>query len=125
MRAPITTTRSSSATARSSRAAGTAPWWSTENAVEISRGRLVAAFQAAGLTCTFLVSFEDAQAANTLVEIEGFVPLDDPRLVALRQRLGDDLYRLVAMGVYAAPLDIGAPRPAAAPLEERRTAARG
>lgn len=97
----------------------------TENAVEISRGRLVAAFQAAGLTCTFLVSFEDAQAANTLVEIEGFVPLDNSRLVALRQRLGDDLYRLVAMGVYAAPLDIGAPRPAAAPLEERRTAARG
>ena len=52
----------------------------TENAVQISRGRMVAAFSAIGLTCTFMVSCEHAEAANTLIEIDGFVPLDDPRL---------------------------------------------
>jgi chorismate mutase/prephenate dehydratase len=80
----------------------------TENAVQISRGRMVAAFSAIGLTCTSLVSCEHAEAANTLIEIEGFVPLGDPRLKALRDRLGRDLYRLMAVGGYAVPLEAAA-----------------
>jgi chorismate mutase / prephenate dehydratase len=80
----------------------------TENAVQISRGRVVAAFSAIGLTCTSLVSCEHAEAANTLIEIEGFVPLGDPRLKALRDRLGDALYRLMAVGGYAEPLETAA-----------------
>jgi len=82
----------------------------TENAVQISRGRMVAAFSAIGLTCTFMVSCEHAEAANTLIEIDGFVPLDDSRLKALRERLGSDLYRLMAVGGYAVPLDSAASR---------------
>jgi len=82
----------------------------TENAVQISRGRMVAAFSAIGLTCTFMVSCEHAEAANTLIEIDGFVPLDDARLKALRDRLGSDLYRLMAVGGYAVPLDSAASR---------------
>jgi chorismate mutase/prephenate dehydratase len=80
----------------------------TENAVQISRGRMVAAFSAAGLTCTSLISCEHAEAANTLIEIDGFVPLGDPRLKALRDRLGADLYRLMAVGGYAVPLESAA-----------------
>ena len=82
----------------------------TENAVQISRGRMVAAFSAIGLNCTFMVSCEHAEAANTLIEIDGFVPLDDARLKALRDRLGGDLYRLMAVGGYAVPLELAAPR---------------
>ncbi|HEV2188022.1 MAG TPA: chorismate mutase [Stellaceae bacterium] len=82
----------------------------TENAVQISRGRMVAAFSAIGLTCTFMVSCEHAEAANTLIEIDGFVPLDDARLKALRERLGGDLYRLMAVGGYAVPLELVSPR---------------
>jgi chorismate mutase len=89
----------------------------TENAVEISRGRMVAAFTAVGLSCTFLMSCAHAEAANTLIELDGYVPLGDPRLDEFRARLGRDLFRLVAMGGYAAPLDPAAARAAAAPAE--------
>jgi chorismate mutase/prephenate dehydratase len=77
----------------------------TENAVEISRGRLSTAFSMVGLNCTFLVSCQHAEAANTLVEVDGYVPLTDPRLEKLRARLGADLYRLMAVGGYAVPLE--------------------
>jgi chorismate mutase len=80
----------------------------TENAVQISRGRMVDAFAGAGLNCTSLLSCEHAEAANTLIEIDGFVPLTDPRLEALRARLGGDLYRLMAVGGYAVPLETAA-----------------
>jgi hypothetical protein len=76
----------------------------TENAVEISRGRLVTGLSSAGLSCTFLVTCAHAEAANTLIELEGYVPLADPRLAALQDQLGRDLYRLVAVGGYAVPL---------------------
>ena len=99
----------------------------TENAVQISRGRMVAAFSAIGLTCTFMVSCEHAEAANTLIEIDGFVPLDDARLKALRDRLGGDLYRLMAVGGYAVPLALASPRLEAATRagSADRAAARG
>jgi hypothetical protein len=45
-----------------------------------------------------------ADAANTLIELDGHVPLTDARLGALREQLGRDLYRLVAVGGYAVPL---------------------
>jgi chorismate mutase / prephenate dehydratase len=74
----------------------------TENAVDISHSRFVAALTAAGLTCTFLASA--GEPANTLIEIDGFATLADPRLAQLRERLGGDLYRLLAIGSYAVPL---------------------
>jgi chorismate mutase len=76
----------------------------TENAVEISRGRLMTVMSGLGLSCTFQVSSTQADAANTLIELEGHVPLTDARLGALREQLGRDLYRLVAVGGYAVPL---------------------
>ncbi|MGA8398803.1 MAG: chorismate mutase [Stellaceae bacterium] len=76
----------------------------TENAVEISQGRFSAAFAALGLTCRFIFSHGKSFAANTLIEVEGFVTLDDPRLGKLRERLGPDLLRLFALGSYAVPL---------------------
>jgi len=91
----------------------------TENAVEISRGRMVSAFSSAGLSCTFMISCEHAEAANTLVEVEGFVPLDDPRLGELRAKLSGDLFRLMAVGGYAVPLELV---PAAKPAEDARPA---
>ena len=76
----------------------------TENAVEISQGRFSAVFAALGLTCRFIFSYGESFAANTLIEVEGFVTLDDPRLEKLRERLGPDLFRLFALGSYAVPL---------------------
>src|SRR5579863_4152512 len=96
----------------------------TENAVQISRGRMTSAFSACGLTCTFLVSCEHAEAANTLVELDGFVPLSDPRLEALRARLGGDLYRLMAVGGYAVPLELSSSQSAVG-AGGSRAAARG
>jgi chorismate mutase/prephenate dehydratase len=103
----------------------------TENAVEISRGRLVSAFSSVGLSCTFMVSCEHAEAANTLVEVDGFVPLADPRLGELRAKLGSDLFRLMAVGGYPVPLELAAsgaaakPAEMASPARSGRAAARG
>lgn len=76
----------------------------TENAVQISRGRLVTVLTGVGLSCTRHFWFANADAANTLIEVEGHVLLTDPRLGALREQFGGDLYRLVTVGGYAVPL---------------------
>ena len=76
----------------------------TENAVDISHSRFSTAFSALGLTCTLIASTGQSAASNTLIEIDGFVTLDDPRLGQLRERLGSDLLRLLAVGSYAVPL---------------------
>jgi len=89
----------------------------SENTVEISRGRMVAAFTAVGLICTFLTSFAQGEAVNSLIELDGYVAASDARLDEFRARLGADLYRLVAIGGYAMPLDLAAPRAAAAMTE--------
>jgi chorismate mutase len=76
----------------------------TENAGDISHSRFVTALSALGLTCTLIASCDDGGSANTLIEVEGFVKLDDPRLEQLRDRLGADVLRLLAIGSYAVPL---------------------
>jgi chorismate mutase len=76
----------------------------TENAPDISRGRLFSALSALGLTCTLMASCEHAEAVNTLIEIDGFVPVSDPRLESFRAQLGPALYRLLMLGGYAMPL---------------------
>jgi len=97
----------------------------TENAVEISRGRLMTVLAGVGLSCTFQVWSTQADAANTLIELEGYVPLTDPRLGALREQLGGALYRLVAVGGYAVPLAAGQGAQFAAPAGSPRAAAGG
>ena len=76
----------------------------TENAPDISRGRMFSTLSALGLSCTFMASSEHAEGVNTLIEIEGFVPISDPRLERLREQLGPALYRLLGFGGYAVPL---------------------
>jgi len=76
----------------------------TENAPDISRGRMFSTLSALGLACTFMASCEHAEGVNTLIEIDGFVPASDPRLERLREQLGPALYRLLGFGGYAVPL---------------------
>jgi chorismate mutase / prephenate dehydratase len=76
----------------------------TENAGDISQSRFAAAFAALGMTCRFIFSCGQGATTNTLIEIDGFVTLDDSRLEKLRERLGADLLRLFAIGSYAVPL---------------------
>lgn len=76
----------------------------TENAPAISRGRMLSILSALGLACTFMTSHEQAGVANTLIEIDGFVPLSDPRLDGFAAQLGGDLHRLMRFGGYAVPL---------------------
>jgi chorismate mutase / prephenate dehydratase len=92
----------------------------TENAVDISHSRFTVALGSIGLSCTFITSCGQGHSANTLIEIDGFVALSDPRVERLRERLGADLHRLLSIGSYAVPL---APTPATA--GGARTAAGG
>lgn len=82
--------------------------FATENAVDISRGRIVSTLSGLGLVCTFMTSCEHAGDANTLIEIDGFVTPDDPRLEQLESQLGKSLYRLLRLGSYAMPLPAAA-----------------
>ena len=90
----------------------------TENAPDISRGRMFSTLSALGLACTFMASCEHAEGVNTLIEIDGFVPTSDPRLGRLREQLGPTLYRLLGFGGYAVPLsaaELSPPRISQAP----------
>ena len=82
--------------------------FATENAADISRGRIVSTLSGLGLVCTFITSCEHAGDANTLIEIDGFVTPDDPRLERLQAQLGKSLYRLLPLGSYAVPLSAAA-----------------
>lgn len=85
----------------------------TENAPDISRGRLFSTLAGLGLRCTFIVSSEQKEGGSTLIEIDDFVPADDPRLDRFRATLGAALYRLVPLGGYAVPLSAAELTPAA------------
>jgi chorismate mutase/prephenate dehydratase len=84
----------------------------TENAPGISRGRIVSTLSGLGLASIFTASCEHAEGANTLIEIDAFVPPGDPRLDRFRAQLGPALYRVLRFGGYAVPL---APAQLAAP----------
>jgi len=94
----------------------------TENAVDISHGRFSTAFAALGLTCTMIVQGEQR---NTLIEIDGFIALADPRLRQVQERLGDDLHRVLMVGSYALPLPEAAAQPQASGLTSPSLAAAG
>ena len=79
-----------------------------ENAPGISRGRIVSMLSDLGLSCTFLTSFEHGDGAHTLIEIDGFIGADDPRLDRFRTQLGKALYRMLRLGSYAVPLPMTA-----------------
>jgi chorismate mutase / prephenate dehydratase len=83
----------------------------TETA-EISRARILGLLAALDLNCTLFASSEHGDGAVDLIELDGFVPLSDPRIEAFRTQLGSALHRLLALGGYAVPLPIGPPSPA-------------
>lgn len=87
-----------------------------ENAPDISRGRLFSTLSSVGLSCTLMASSKHAEGEYTLIEIDGFVPLADPRIERFRGELGGALYRLLRFGAYAVPLsaaELGVPSMAA------------
>jgi chorismate mutase/prephenate dehydratase len=75
-----------------------------ESAADISRARFLGMLSSLDLVCTFFASWEHAEGAVNLVEIDGFVLPSDPRLAAFRARFGKALYRLLPFGGYAVPL---------------------
>jgi chorismate mutase len=105
----------------------------TENAPNISRGRLFSILAGTDLRCTFIASgiapSEQREGGNVLIEIDDFVPADDPRLERFRTQLGAALYRLLPLGGYAVPLSAaelsGAAAPAGATAVAAGAAARG
>jgi chorismate mutase / prephenate dehydratase len=76
----------------------------TESAAEISRGRIFRILTSLGLRCTFFASCEHLGGALNLIEIDGFVPISDPRLDGFRAQLGGELQRSLPLGGYAVPL---------------------
>lgn len=74
-----------------------------EAAGDISRTRVLTLLAAADLACTFCASSRHGETSAMLIELDGFAPLADPRLVRLRAELGSR-FRLLALGGYAVPL---------------------
>ena len=98
----------------------------TESSADISRDRIFRTLASLGLVCTFFASYEHAGSATSLIEIEGFVLITDPRLDSFRTQLGSKLHRLLPFGGYAVPLSATAPAKAAAGLMRQiATAAKG
>ncbi len=77
-----------------------------ESAADTSRARFLGLLSRAGLDCTFFASWEHAESALNLVEIDGFVPLSDPRIARFYAELGATRHRLLPFGGYAVPLAI-------------------
>ena len=76
----------------------------SENAVDISHSRFAGAISAAGLDGKLIANCVQGGSTYVLLDVEGFVPLTDPRIAQLREKLGSDLYRLLSVGSYAVPL---------------------
>jgi chorismate mutase/prephenate dehydratase len=76
-----------------------------ECAAEITTSGILKLLTSVGLVCTSLLCCPHDFAAN-LIEIEGFVPISDPRLDAFRAGLGPALHRLLPLGGYATPLSL-------------------
>jgi hypothetical protein len=86
----------------------------SETAEHISRTRIFGMLAALRLTCTFFATFDDAEGAIDLIELEGYVPLGDVRLEGFREQLGPALLRLLPFGGYAVPLPAAMLTPRAA-----------
>ena len=99
--------------------------FATENAPDISRGRMFSTLAALGLDCTFMASSEQAEGVHTLIEIDDFVAASDPRIDRFRAQLGPALFQLVRFGGYAVPLSTAELSPAEAVAAAAAAAVRG
>ncbi|MEQ9812884.1 MAG: chorismate mutase [Azospirillaceae bacterium] len=80
-----------------------------ELAEDVSRSRLREVMETAGLvTLQFWSWGQDAGVPNTLVlvEVEGFVAEQDPRLAEIGERLGPSLLRCNALGAFNLPIRV-------------------
>ena len=72
---------------------------------DVSRARLAQALTAAGLPpASAILRRDPGVPAQALVEVDGYVTDDDPRLT----RLGASFRRPIVLGAYAVPEDGGA-----------------
>lgn len=74
---------------------------------EISPGRVRDAMAEAGFDILFFDSWADPHVSGlklNLIEVDGFVPTDDPRIEQARDTLGSAANRIVRLGGYATPL---------------------
>ena len=94
-----------------------------ESSTDISRGRIFRTLSSLGLVCTFFTSCEHAGSSLSLIEIEGFVPITDPRLDGFCAQLSGALHRLLPFGGYAIPLLAPAPPQSSAGRSECATGA--
>jgi chorismate mutase len=78
-----------------------------ECSAAISRPRISELLSSVGPVCSFVSSSGRGRMVY-LIEMEGFVPISDKRLDALRSGLGDALERLLPLGGYAVPLSSSA-----------------
>jgi chorismate mutase/prephenate dehydratase len=83
-----------------------------ETAPDISRARILALLAQRRLACTLFAACEQGGGALALIEIEGFVPAEDPRLDGFASSLGKSLHRRLPLGCYAVPLAAATPDPA-------------
>jgi chorismate mutase len=90
--------------------------FAVEAAADTGRARILAALSQARLACTLLAVCERDGRTLALIEVDGFVPAQDPRLDALAALFGRSLHRVVPLGGYALPLpaETGGPLPDAA-----------
>jgi chorismate mutase / prephenate dehydratase len=75
-----------------------------EPAADIGRARFLGPLASVGLTCTFFASWRRAEGPLKLIEIDGFIPISDPRMGRFRIQLGTTLHRWLPLGGYALPL---------------------
>ncbi|MBV8506969.1 MAG: hypothetical protein JOZ11_14325, partial [Alphaproteobacteria bacterium] len=78
-----------------------------ECSAAVSGPRISHILSTVGLVCTS-VACSDRSKTAYLIEAEGFVPISDRRLDALRSELGATLERLLTLGGYAMPLSSSA-----------------
>ncbi len=84
---------------------------------EMSRGRFIGMFADAGLTARMVTATAAVERGSDpaaggprdfLVEIDEYLPPDDPRLEAFRRRAGGAVSHLAVIGAYAVPLGAAA-----------------
>ena len=81
-----------------------------ESTGSISQVQISKLLSAAGLACTFFAANRRDNRVD-LIELEGFVPISDPRIEGLRTQLCGTVHRIVPMGGYAVPLSPSALHP--------------
>ncbi|MGH7046186.1 MAG: chorismate mutase [Stellaceae bacterium] len=76
----------------------------TLSGAPLGRVRLLRLLESADLACMFCAAAGQRDGTFYLIELDGFVPLADPRLARLRAELGISHHCLSPLGGYAVPL---------------------